>query len=156
MNNDYYITNLYGIDYNFEMDNKDINYCIIKAYKKNYGTIIVKKCLNGYKEIVTGKKFSELKIIHKYVNHYYLLNNSIMVPNKPFFVIVECHVKYDINNSKTIRIATKEEIDNYLIKYNNRKFELLDYYNKIDNLTMYYLNNAKENYYNNSKKVLKK
>ena len=156
MKKKYYITNLYGLDKDFVIDEEDITNCIEKATKKDYGQIIVKKSFKGFREIITGKKIEELDIVHKYKDYYYHCYLDIKVPDKFMFIIVESHFEYDINNSISIRLANDDEIQDYLIKYKNRKFELLDYLNKIEETTNNYYDNAINNYNNVNIRVLKK
>lgn len=55
---DYYVARLVGINDNFKyIPSRSIDYSIFEAEKEDYGEFIFKKTINGYEEVLTGKRF---------------------------------------------------------------------------------------------------
>lgn len=129
--NNYYITYVVGIDDSFEITTDKINDSIGLADKKAYAKIIVKPYFGGFVEIVTGKKYKA--VIMKD-------SNNAKIPANPVFVIDDRKT-----NKNRMQEATKEEVKEYIIKYNEKKDEYLNKLNEIDAKCNEYLVNGEIN-----------
>lgn len=123
--NNYFKTYVVGIDDTFEITSSKLNECIGLAEKKAYAQIIVKPCLGGFVEIVTGKMYKAVVMKGE---------NDAKIPSAPIFVIDDRNT-----DKKRMQIASPEEIKRYIIDHNVNRDKYLNDLEKIDKMCDRYL-----------------
>lgn len=121
----YYKTKLYGFNKDFKINSDDIRESIYHGNKKEFLDVIVKPCVGGFKEIISGKRISAIKIYA--VNTDFDLERCIYVPVKPLFVIDDRE-----ESDESFREVSAYDLKDYISKYKNNKDSYINLLNKIE------------------------
>ena len=77
-------------------------------------TVMVERTLNGFKELITGKKIPEYSIYTHKIDKDYPGEVTHFVPKKPYFIKFHEEELVDRYQGNDLQLATAEELEDYV------------------------------------------